>query len=981
MVQNRSFTLILMLLMTLVVKGVAFASDVVEIDSAVEVVAPNAMIFGEVRDAKGGEPIIGASVMLNGSFVWAVTDRYGRFALNSAADATNGVEITVSYLGYVSQVVQLSKERIYASATVPVAIMLRESSLAIEEVVVMAEVKQEEPNTTYTVGNEALKHTQINDVANIATLLPGGKTSNPDLTSESTFSLRDGGDSSAGNAAFGTAIEVDGVRLSNNASFSGLDGVGTRSVAVENIESIEVITGVPSVEHGDVNSGVVIVKTKRGKSPLNASLTINPRTYQVAASKGLSLGNGGDNGVMNVSGEWARATNSLVSPYTSYTRRGASAIYSNTFGTKMLGTSRDNVKFEMGATVNIGGSNSKDDPDAYTGEYTKGRDNAIRANTSVEWLLNRPGVTNLKFDLSANYHDRTTHTHKYYSYASQQPSVNATEEGYFMANQLDYTFFADAFVESKEINIAAAAKYELNSDIGSAKSRFKAGAQWKLTGNMGQGTYYGDYAYAPSGFRPRDYSQYPYMHNISLYAEERFVIPFGSRGGSLTLVPGVRMEHLALDNSAYSNTTSFSPRFNAALKINNGVTLRGGWGVTEKLPSYFILFAEQEYRDILSFGATYNGNEAFYSYYTQPYTLQANEKLRWQRSQNSEIGIDANFKGVKFGLTAFSNKTKGAYQYVNDYSPFSYNTYVLPSDFTMPTNPEIKVDSQTGDIYVRDLDVVNSEWRAMDLNVTNTTFAKVTYADNGADVLRRGVELMVDFPEIKVLKTKFRFDAAYTNVSYHDESLSYYYQSGLTHSTESGKSYEYVGIYATGNSGSSTTLYNGSNSRKLNANITAVTHIPKARLIISCRVEMSLLNRWQYSSEYNGKEYAFNSDEYGNPTGGSIYDGDSYTTIYPVKYMDASGNIYDFKESDVANSAFSNLIRTSSNAYTFSAGGYDPYVSANLSVTKEIGDFVSLSFYANNFTNSRKAVTSYSTGVSAIFTPSFYYGLTCRVKF
>ncbi|MFR9514945.1 MAG: TonB-dependent receptor, partial [Rikenellaceae bacterium] len=165
------------------------------------------------------------------------------------------------------------------------------------------------------------------------------------------------------------------------------------------------------------------------------------------------------------------------------------------------------------------------------------------------------------------------------------------------------------------------------------------------------------------------------------------------------------------------------------------------------------------------------------------------------------------------------------------------------------------------------------------------------------------------------------------------------------------------------------------------ANITTVTHIPKARLIISCRIEMSLINRWRYLSEYNGAEYAFNSDEYGNPTGGSIYDGESYTSIYPIKYMDTLGNIYDFTEEQVADPNFANLIRTSNNAYTYSKGGYDPYVSANLSVTKEIGDNVSLSFYANNFTYSRMAVTSYSTGVSAIFVPNFYYGLTCRVKF
>ena len=60
---------------------------------------------------------------------------------------------------------------------------------------------------------------QISNVSDISALLPGGKTKVPDLTSNNIFSLRDGG-SSAGNAAFGTAIEVDGVRIGNNSSFA-----------------------------------------------------------------------------------------------------------------------------------------------------------------------------------------------------------------------------------------------------------------------------------------------------------------------------------------------------------------------------------------------------------------------------------------------------------------------------------------------------------------------------------------------------------------------------------------------------------------------------------------------------------------------------------------------------------------------------------------------------------------------------------------
>ena len=145
---------------------------------------------------------------------------------------------------------------------------------------------------------------------------------------------------------------------------------------------------------------------------------------------------------------------------------------------------------------------------------------------------------------------------------------------------------------------------------------------------------------------------------------------------------------------------------------------------------------------------------------------------------------------------------------------------------------------------------------------------------------------------------------------------------------------------------------------------------------------MSLLRRNRNLSLYNGQDYAYTVRETDNaPTGGNINDGNSFTAIRPVAYMDLDGNIREFTDAEAADPAFANLILKSTNAYTFAQDGYGPYMSANLSITKEIGEHVSLSFFANNFTNSRPYVKSLATGVGAIFTPAFYYGLTCRLKF
>lgn len=175
--------------------------------------------------------------------------------------------------------------------------------------------------------------------------------------------------------------------------------------------------------------------------------------------------------------------------------------------------------------------------------------------------------------------------------------------------------------------------------------------------------------------------------------------------------------------------------------------------------------------------------------------------------------------------------------------------------------------------------------------------------------------------------------------------------------------------------------YNGRRTHALDANLTATTHLPSIRMIITLRLEMSLLKRSQNLSEHDGRAYAFNVDEDRNPTGGDIYDGDSYTAIWPLAYIDLDGERRPFTEAQKADPAFAALLLRSGNAFSYNADGYDPYFSANLKITKEIGDHVSISFYANNFTNSQPFLKSYATGVARRMTPAFYYGLTVRLKF
>lgn len=929
--------------------------------------APQTVVKGVVRDASTREVISGAVVKVDDGALWAVTDLEGKYTIS----LSNGKYLlTAECLGYVKQSLSLEVKSQAVVAydrsgnMVGTDFNMDVESLALDDVVVTAQRPAGTLGTSHNLGRDALQHLQMSNMADMSALLPGGKTVNPDLTQDNGIVLRDGG-TSVGNASFGTAFEVDGVRIGNNAGFGGLSGASTRAVPVENIESIEVITGVPSAEYGDLNSGMVKVNTKRGRSPLNIVFSVNPRTYQGSVNKGVELGKKA--GVLNISGEWARATTKLTSPYTSYTRRNVSAVYSNTF-LKAL-------RFELGGSANIGGMNSKDDPDANNGNTSNARDNLFRANTSLNWMLNKSWATSIKAEASVSFADKMHRLHTFNSSASPQPAIHVTEQGYHFAQRLPLSYFADMVLDSKELDFAASVKYDWTRTFGIVKNRLKAGVQFKSEGNVGQGAYYQDADLAPNYYRPRPYNQYPFMHNLSEYIEDQISLPVGNT--NLEVVAGLRLEQLFVKGSRYRNVNSLSPRFNAKWQLGRNVTLRGGWGVSEKLPSFGVLYPVQNYRDIQTFAFS-AGNSSSYVYFTAPYMMRYNPDLKWQRNYNSEVGIDMEFGEWKLSLVGFYNKTKDPYQLQSIYTPISVNMQQLPQGFVVPDDPQYKVDSQTGQVFIRGGS--QDYWTAMDTKVVNETFVLSDMQTNGKPVHRAGVEFTLDFPQIKAIRTSFRMDAKYSYSSYIDDMLYYYYNNGWSHTSLPDRSYQYVGVYASGANGYNTA--NGRVSHNLDANVTSITHIPQARLVFTVRFEAAILRRSRNLSQYNGQEYAYNvSQDSNTPTGGSIYDGNSYAAMRPVQYMTLDGQLHPFTDAQAADPEFSQLIIKTGNAYTFNPDGYGFYCSANFSVTKEIGKHVSLSLFANNFTASRPSVTSMATGVSVVFTPSFYYGLTCRLKF
>lgn len=196
-------------------------------------------LSGKVLDSKQKKGVEFATLWIEGSAIGTITDENGHFSFSNLPEGE--YEIMIRCMGYTEK-----KEKIRILKHTRVVFYLTEMSLALDEVTVTAERKANAAATTYTLSRTALDHLQSVSVADAFSLLPGEQTSKfKTLTSsEQVLTLR-GESVEMGNPDFGTVVEMDGVRLSTNATAQSTSGTDLRNVGNHNVERIEVVTGVP----------------------------------------------------------------------------------------------------------------------------------------------------------------------------------------------------------------------------------------------------------------------------------------------------------------------------------------------------------------------------------------------------------------------------------------------------------------------------------------------------------------------------------------------------------------------------------------------------------------------------------------------------------------------------------------------------------------------------------------------------------------
>lgn len=966
-------------------------------------------ISGKVLNTRTKTPIDYATVTLADNEIWNTTDEKGNFEMkNVRAGKTT---IVVYCFGYESKRYDIYLDRNILN----LEIFLSEKTLALNDVVVTARGGQEIANS-YLIDRLALDHLQMVSVADVSSLLPGGKTNSAVhlASSQPQRFYVNGSSGEEGNASFGVAIEVDGVRMSNNSgrdfNSSGLVDIGgpdVRNIASSNVESIEVITGIPSVEYGDMTNGMVKINSKKGKTPYIIDMATKPNIKHIAVSKGVDMNK--NRGVLNVSYEYTNSISNLASPYTSYDRNGLSLNYSNVFN-----RGNQPILLNVGVSGNLGGYDSKSDPDLFVNTYTKQRDNVLRASISAKWLLKKRWITNIEVFGSVNYSDKLKEVSKKDDGTSSRVSIRTSENGYHVGQTYEENPNADillippghwyelSFLDSKPLSISTKIKGEWIHKLGIVDNKTMVGGEFSSSNNKGRGRYYADHIYTPT-WREYRYDQEPALNNYAIYGEHRAVVPIDKSVQSrLELVAGLRSDITSINKSEYGTVNSISPRFNAKYVFWEGkkenliknFEMRLGWGKAVKLPPFAALYPLPSYQDILTFGATTTSEGiGYYAYYTMPRTRIYNENLKWQYNIQQSIGADINIKGIKVTVNASLDKTYNPYISTSIYQPFAYNftsEESLNGSHIPMENRTYNVDKNTGIVTVTDKTGVQAP-EILNHSVRKTFISNTKYV-NGSPVIRRTFSWIVDFGKIPAIKTSLRWDGSY--YYYKNIEKTIFQKTSLMAIADNESSEKYIGYYV----GNSNSVANGDLSKSLNTNLTLTTHIPSLKMVVSLRLEASLYRYSRSLSEYEGKQLAFNikdkNEYFASDDQQDIYASNSYTALYPLYYStyDDVNTKIPFAEKfvwardndqDLFNE-LSKLVIRSNNTKTFNPDKISAYYSANISVTKEIGRFASISFNAINFLNSLQKVhqSGWDRDVSLFssYIPPFYYGMSLRIK-
>ena len=900
----------------------------------------NNAITATVADAETKQPLIGASVRIvttpktppassarQGKTT--ITDANGAFSLPAA----EGTWVEISYLGYTRRRVKLSNHATY---------LLKTSATQLGEVYVTA-TESRSLTSASNISKHAMEHLQPSSFTDVLELLPGGMARDPSLSTPNTIRLREVPISSSNYAtsSLGTAFVVDGARISTNANMQYLagaydntstsrdftnEGVDMRSISTDDIENVEIVRGIPSVEYGDLTSGLVKINRRRGGHDLSARFKADMDTKLYYLAKGLEWKPRDLS--LNLSADWLSNRADPRNLLETYSRLTISARLFKRWKSTRYAT-------ELSVNTDYGGSfdKSKVDPelnyggvDKYNSDY-----NHFATDLTLRLLSARPGTffrsltANTSFSIDKNRLERT----RLVQLDRATPAATSTVTGESDAILITpYTYTATQTVDGRPFSAYA----KLQADfavprMGRASLRLKTGADWQADKNYGDGQVFDPLhpLYPSTSARMRTYKSIPASHLGGLYAEANAGLPIGPL--RLDVQAGVRAEamlHLP-DNYLLHNKLYADPRLNLGLNFPSIsvagrellLRLAGGVGQHTKFPTLDQLYPDPAYMDIVELNYSHPVKE-YRRVYLQTYVIDpTNTELRPARNLKWEVSVDANWWGNRLTVTYFKENMTSGFRSMPIYAPYTYKKFDTSG---------IDANTLTGPPDVNTLPY--TLWT--DLRAYYRT-------GNGSQTLKQGVELTLSTMRFPVVNTRLTVSGAWFKSEYRNSQNIMERPSNVV----GGAQVNAVGIYKDDD---------GYIREMYNTNFTFDTDLPKLDMGLSVSAQCIWLTASQSMPKQN----------------------------VPLQYMDNKGNILPYTEAEANDPVLQFLIRTyNSSLYERQTVPFS--MNVNLKATKRLlSDRLMIALFVNKLWDAHPDYVRNNFKIRRYVTP--YFGLELNVK-
>ncbi|CAA9198720.1 TonB-dependent receptor [Flavobacterium collinsii] len=815
-----------------------------------------------LKDAESKVPLKGVLLSIEGARKYeTLSDDFGGIIIKNIDNGR--YKLKLMYPGY-----ETIEKNLELKTNEKLSFELVLSTVQLNEVVITA-VESRGMTSTSIIDKKAMQHLQPSSFTDLLELLPGGRSKDPVFNASNHIKLREVGiaDSNYDISSLGTSFVIDGIPLNTDANLQNTTGpnltitpgsgyantrrnttskgVDMRSISTDQIERVEIIRGIPSVEYGDLTSGLIKIQRKRGRSNWESRFKADE------FSKLYYLGKGFESEekrlVLNAGLDYLNAKSDPRNSFENYKRITASIRAQKTW-------ENDAHQLQWDSSLDYSGSvdNERADPDVgYTkiDRYSSSYNRFSLANSFNLNFKTSPFLKALHTSASiSQQYDKIEQT-KWVQVSSATAIPNTTQQGESDGIFLTPQYVSNLTVDGKPFDAFLKAMGDFEIRLFGITHTLKAGSEWTYSKNNGKGQVY-DTTHPPSpemSTRPRSYKDIPASTDLSFFAEDAISIPLGKH--RLNMAGGIRAMSLLNVPSAYSihGKYYFDPRVNTqwvlpSFKMGEHVVkaeFTTGFGQYTKFPTLAQLYPDFIYNDLVQLNYYHNTPEYrrinLMTYKTSPvnYDLSPAINKKW------ELRADFSYDSNRFSVTLFNERMDSGFRNNSRYQALSYKKYdnnsIDPSTLTAP--PDL----------------------AQLRFVMDTLLTSYNITNNGSKLLKSGVEFQFSSKRFTAINTRFTLNGAWFKTTYTNSSPVY--KRGQKDIVIDGKRLPYLGLYQ---------FDDGSEKQQFNTNIIADTYVPSLGL------------------EFSGSfQFLWFRNDQSTPMNGT-----------PVAYIDPSGKQHSYLEKD-----------------------------------------------------------------------------------